>query len=86
VELRGSSREELLVDWVNELIFRVWGEGWVPADVRIESCGSRRVRAVLAGPRLAAGGLAKEVKAASYHGLRVDRRRGRWTATLILDV
>ena len=86
VDLRGGSREELLVDWVNELIFRAWTEGWAPMDVRFAPSGARRIRAGLRGPRLRPGDLSSEVKAASYHGLRVSRRGGRWAATLILDV
>jgi len=86
VGLEGASREELLVDWLNEWIYRIWCEGWVPYDVRLVEAGERRVRAVLKGNGLRDGEPAREIKAASYHGLSVEFLGGRWTATVILDV
>lgn len=83
--LAAESPEELLVDWINELVFRVGTEHWAPRRIAFAAAEERRLKASLSGERIS-GELAVEVKAATYHGLEVRRARGLWTATVILDV
>ncbi|MFA5139555.1 MAG: archease [Elusimicrobiota bacterium] len=85
VVLEAPTPEDLLVDWINELIFVVSSERWLPTDIRVKEAGPSVLRAQAEGPRLDAR-LAREVKAATYHGLRVGKKSGLWTATVILDI
>ena len=85
VVLEAPSAEELLVDWLNELVFLVSSERWVPRDIRVKEAGPWALRAQAEGPRLEAP-LAREVKGATYHGLKVAKKGGAWTATVILDI
>lgn len=85
--LAGETPEELLVDWFNELIYFVSVEHRVPADISIEEATAFTLRGSLDGPPLPAGaGSVLEVKAATYHGLKVEHKDGLWTASVILDV
>lgn len=74
------------MDWLNELVFRVWGQGWAPVELRIGPANARTIKARLSGPRLSEGACRREVKAASYHGLSVARTRLGWRATVLLDL
>jgi SHS2 domain-containing protein len=91
VRLTAPDREILLVRWLNELVFLVQDEGFVPAraDVRIEeSGGGFSLEAILSGTplELKAHGWQGEVKSATFHGLDVTNESGGWRARVILDV
>jgi SHS2 domain-containing protein len=88
VILKAQSPEELLVAWLGELNFYITAKGRIPAGQIFERAGPDEIRASL--ELLPAGALGRplkgEVKSASYQKLSVKRLRGRWTATVILDV
>jgi SHS2 domain-containing protein len=92
VRLTAPDREILLVRWINELVFLVQDEGFVPAraDVRIEepSGGSFSLEASLIGAplELEAHGWQGEIKSATFHGLDVTHEGEGWRAQVILDV
>ena len=87
VVLEAPAPEDLLVDWLNELVFLVSTERWLPRDIRVREAGPSVLRAQAEGPRLgAASPPFREVKSATYHGLKVVRKGGLWTATVILDI
>lgn len=84
VSLRAASPEELLVAWLNELNYLLSARRLLPVSIGFEKAGPAEVEARLGVARGAR--LEREVKAASYHGLRVRRERGALRATVILDV
>jgi SHS2 domain-containing protein len=92
VRLTAPDREILLVRWLNELVFLVQDEGFVPAraDVRVEesSGGGFSLEASLFGAPLdlEGQGWQGEVKSATFHGLDVTNEGGGWRARVILDV
>jgi SHS2 domain-containing protein len=92
VRLWASDREALLVRWINELVFLVQDEGFVPvlADVRIEETGggafSLETSLTGAPLDLEGHGWQGEVKSATFHGLDVARGGEGWQARVILDV
>jgi SHS2 domain-containing protein len=94
VELEARDPAALLVDWVNELIFRGEVERTVFTEVEpvvVEAAEAARgsdagwhLKATLRG--LPDPPLAGQVKAATLHQARVDRMSGGYQANLILDV
>ena len=90
VELEARDPAALLVDWVNELIFRTEVERTVftevePTVAAAEAAGAPwQLKATLRG--LPDPPLAGQVKAATLHQARVDRTAGGYQANLILDV
>ncbi len=84
--LEEATPEDLLVAWLNELIYHVSTGRWIPIRCDLKLASSIQVKGTLSGPRLGERRPKTEVKAATYHGLEVKRRGGRWTAGLILDV
>jgi SHS2 domain-containing protein len=87
VSLRGDELGYLLFDWLNELLYRfdtehlLFGE----FEVRIEN---QDLQASAWGEPLdpSRHSLAHEVKAITYHGLRVEKEKDGWLAEVIVDI
>ena len=89
LELRGHSREELLVGWLQEVYWLLESERWLTADAEVTACTRRRVAGRLFGEAYdeARHLLHTEIKAVTYHGLRVGRGGdGLWRAVVVVDV
>jgi len=92
MQLSAPNLETLLVRWINELVFVIQGDGFVPvrADIEIREAGegSFSLEARLAGAPLdlEAYGWQGEIKSATFHGLEVTRGGESWQAQVILDV
>jgi SHS2 domain-containing protein len=87
VELAGDDREYLLFDWLKELLYRF--------DVEHLLFSRFEVLVTDAGLRGTAWGepldrahheLAHEVKAITYHGLKVEQTEDGWLAEIIVDI
>ncbi len=83
----GTDREFLLFDWLRELLYRFDAEHWLYAcfTVRIDDTG---LTATIAGEPLdrSRHELQHEVKAITYHGLRVEPTDVGWLAEVIVDI
>lgn len=87
MELSSPDGEALLVNWLNELLYLHDVEGAAPSRIEIEEVTETRLRATLGGrlersPEL----VAHEVKAATFHGLRLTRNEDGYSATVIFDI
>jgi SHS2 domain-containing protein len=88
-ELRidGTEPEYLLFDWLRELLFRFDTEHLVLGrfEVKVDATG---LSAVVWGEPFDARrhALAHEVKAITYHGLRVEQQSDGWLAEVIVDI
>jgi SHS2 domain-containing protein len=90
VEVRAPDRESLLIDWINELVYRCEVERVVPAaiesmeitaaeDTSIELLARARIRvATVTGPRLGLG-------EARLEAGRIEERPGGLAAKVIVD-
>jgi SHS2 domain-containing protein len=91
-ELSASSLEELLVEWLSDLLVQkeLSGRVFSRFDVVLEDVESERPRLVGTawGERLDPRRHAarSEVKGISYLGLAVERRGERWIAQVVVDV
>jgi len=84
VEVEAADRDALLVDWMNELIFRTEMRQKVYDEIRISSLSDRRLRADIRGA--APDGWRTAVKAATFHGLEIAREGAGYTGRVVLDV
>jgi len=79
--------EELLVAWLSELIFLIGARRQIPAGIEVLEAGPRSLRVRLSlKPKARRVELAREIKAVTYHGLKVAKKPGGLKARLILDV
>ncbi len=92
MDLTAPDGETILVDLLNELIYRFDAEKLLLPLVQVEEArldpGGGRLRAHLRGERFdpSRHELATEVKAATYHGLRIRETAGVLTAEVIFDL
>ncbi len=85
VALETHDREALLVAWLNELVFLSDRDKRVYPDVRILELNDHALVANVRGADV--GTLRRQVKAATFHGLRIrDREDGGVAATVLFDV
>lgn len=88
-ELDAEDREGLFVDWLRELIYRFETEQWLFCKFQIELAdGDRRMRADCRGERAdwSRHQPDNELKAVTYHGLRVAPVPSGWEAEVIFDI
>lgn len=84
LEVESVDRDALLVDWLNEILFVAETESWVPVEFAVEESSPTRLRAAARGVPVAE--VPSSVKAATFHGLRVEESDGSWRAEVIFDV
>lgn len=92
VRLSSPDLETLLVRWINELVFFIQGDGFVPvrAGIRVREGddGGFSLEGRLTGAPLDLEGYGwqGEIKSATFHGLHVTRESEGWQVQMILDV
>ena len=84
LEVASADREALLVDWLNEILFVAETELWVPVEFEIREASPTRLRATARGVEVEEP--PSNVKAATFHGLRVEERDDGLHAEVIFDV
>ncbi len=84
VVVNAPDREALLVEWLNELVYRSEVERAIFTDLEVAHLSDHQLVATIRGTRVA--GLRNPVKAATYHGLSIAENAGGITAKVILDV
>ncbi len=85
VQARGIDREDLLVRWLQEILYLVEVRGWRLNAATIEVLGETEVQGVLKGARVQ-GPLTAEVKAVTYHNLKIVHADDVFEVTIILDM
>lgn len=88
VEVQAQDREELLVNWLSEVIFLLETRQLLPAEFVIDSISDCRLQARVRGESLDAERhfLEREIKAVTYHQIRVERVAGGWRAQVFVDL
>jgi len=93
IEAGAATHEELLVEFLNELLAQQGLHVLIFTDCRVHGItpgahGGYMLTAAASGvePERVGATLGHEVKAASYLGLKVERKAGRWTVRCVLDM
>jgi len=86
-EVQGERHDFLMVDWLSELLFVFDTERLLSSEFEVK-VDARGLRATAACFALDAGNyqVLREVKAITYHGLRVERTGSGWLAEVIVDI
>lgn len=88
VEVQAQDLEELLVNWLSEVIFLLETRQLLPAEFEIDSISDCHLQARVRGEFLDAERhfLEREIKAVTYHQIRVERVAGGWRAQVFVDL
>jgi SHS2 domain-containing protein len=86
-ELRADSYDDLFFDWLNELLYTFHTEHELLRDFEVEIDGMRLKATARGAPlELAASDHLREVKAITYHGLKVEPTDEGWLAEVVVDI
>jgi len=87
IRLRGDELDLLLFDWLNELLYRFDTEHFLPGEIDVQ-VQVPHLKATVRGESLdpTRHQTEHEVKAITYHGLKVERRGDKWLAEVIVDI
>jgi len=85
--MEAARHDDLLFDWLNELLYTFDTTGCVLGGFEVHVRGWRLEGAARGAP-LGEGErrLLREVKAITYHGLKVEPSDGGWLAEVIVDI
>ncbi len=88
IEVDAADKEELLVNWLNELLYLFEVEELVLCEFRILRFSPTRLEAAARGEAFDPNRhpIAAEIKAATYHQLRLEQVDGEWRTRLVFDV
>jgi len=78
--------EELFINWLNELLSLSAVEGLVFEDIIISDISDKSVEAVATGTDLRNYKVNSEIKAATYHQLKIEKMQSGWLAEVVFDV
>ncbi|MEE8177517.1 MAG: archease [Acidobacteriota bacterium] len=85
---QGTDREDLLVNWLSEILYYMDAEGWIFRDFRIQKISDKVIEGEGLGERRdpARSQHSVAVKAVTYHQLSVRKTEEGWEAVVYLDI
>jgi protein archease len=88
MELQATDRYSLMVRWLSELNYRHVTENRLFGKFEIIDIDEESLAAVVRGERLdpARHQIFTEIKAVTFHGMRLERGQKGWEAQIIFDV
>lgn len=87
-DIEGSDREDLFVNFLREMLYLYNGEGFLVKHVSLESMDSHHVAGTVTGELFdpARHRITTEIKAVTYHLLRVEKTEQGWCGRIVCDV
>lgn len=86
ITLQAENSEELLIYWLNELLSLSSVKELIFFDFKIINISDCSIEAIASGRRMSDYKVNVEIKAATYHDLRVIQTQDGWKAEVIFDV
>jgi SHS2 domain-containing protein len=80
--------EQLLIDWLNEVLYLIETENIVPLRFDVKELDGKRLLAEVAGGRNDPGihRYKTEVKSATYHMLEIGREKDKYFGMILFDI
>ena len=86
VKLGSDNLESLFIDWLNELLSLSAAKGLIFHNIKVNRLEDNFIEAIAVGSNINNYKINTEIKAATYHQLKVARKTAGWEAEVILDV
>lgn len=88
IELQADNVEELLVGWLNELVFLFDTQGLLPKTFAIDAIDRLHIEATVQGETYEENRhpIKTTIKGATYHQLEVIRENDGWNARIVFDL
>ena len=88
LEVEGTDRDDLLVNWMRELLYLYQGSGYLLKEFVIREVKDTSVKAEVCGEKIDPDRheIKQEIAAVAYHQSRMTKTGNQWTAQLIFEV
>lgn len=88
LEVEGSDRDDLMVNWLRELLYLYQGSGYVLREFQIREVKDTVVKAEVAGEKIDPDRheIKQEIASVAFHKSRMDKTGDQWTAHLIFEL
>ena len=88
LEIEGTDRDDLMVNWMRELLYLYQGSGYLLKDFQIREVKDTIVKAEVAGEKIDPDRheIKQEIAAIAFHKSRIDKTGNQWTAQVIFEV
>ncbi|MGH7854366.1 MAG: archease [Candidatus Binatia bacterium] len=88
LEVEGTDRDDLMVNWVRELLYLYQSSGYLLRDFMIREVKDTIVKADVAGEKIDPDRheIKQEIAAVAFHKSRMEKTGNQWTAHLIFEV
>lgn len=88
LEVEGVDRDDLMVNWMRELLYLYQGSGYLLKEFQIREVKDTLVKADVCGEKIDPDrhDMKKEITAVAYHQSRMEKTGNQWTAQLIFEV
>jgi len=88
LQIRGTDTENLLVRWLSEILYLYDGEDFLVSEAEVQNIDETTIDSTLVGEILdmTVHELRTDVKAVTYHQLKVSHETGNWRAIVYLDL
>jgi SHS2 domain-containing protein len=88
IELKAANYEELLVAWLDELLYNFYTKWVIFSDFRIEELDEHHIKAKALGRSVGENKnrLKAEIKAATYHDLNIKKTADGYEVEIIFDI
>lgn len=86
IEQEAENLEELFINWLNELLFLSATKELIFSDFKINRLDENNLEAEIKGCDIKNYKINTEIKAATYHELKLEKTASGWQAEVIFDV
>ena len=86
IKQKAEDLEELFVNWLNELLSLSATKELIFSDFKINKLDENSLQAVAVGDSIENYRVNAEIKAATYHQLKIEEAKSGWQAEVIFDV
>jgi len=88
LEVEGADRDDLMVNWMRELLYLYQGSGYLLKEFVIREVKDTSVKAEVCGEKVDPDRheIKQEIAAVAYHQSRMTKTGNQWTAQLIFEV
>jgi len=88
LEVEGADRDDLLVNWMRELLYLYQGSGYLLKEFVIREVKDTSVKAEVCGEKVDPDRheIKQEIAAVAYNQSRMTKTGNQWTAQLIFEV
>ncbi|MCD6574913.1 archease [Candidatus Aerophobetes bacterium] len=88
IKIPGGEIEDILIDWLRELLCRFNTDGWLFKEFNIHKLDKTGLEATCRGEKIdpSKHTLKTEIKAVTYHGVEVIKNNNLWEVQIIFDI